>query len=343
MTAMPRVLPPRLRPGDVVGLVSPSAGTAALFPHRVERAVAQLERLGFRVRIGEHARNRAGYASDTPEHRVGDLHAFFADPTVRAIVTMIGGDHANELLPLLDYALIRANPTILMGYSDITVLQLALWARCGLVTFYGPHAMTELAEFPEMPEYSREAMLRVLKHAEPAGVLAASPWWTDERLSWEQREDLTRARERRPTPGWTWLADGEGVAEGPLIGGNLETLQRLRSTTYWPALDGAVLFLETSEERPSPQTVDALLMDFENMGMLSRIAALLYGRPQDYAPDERVEVREVLQRRTARYNIPVVADMDFGHTSPMLTLPIGVRARVDGASRRISIIEAAVE
>jgi muramoyltetrapeptide carboxypeptidase LdcA involved in peptidoglycan recycling len=273
---------------------------------------------------------------------VSDLHAFFRDPAVRAIITTIGGDHANELLPLLDYDLIRAHPTILMGYSDITVLQLALWVRCGLITFYGPHAMTEIADFPEMPEYSREAMLRVLTRAEPDGELEPSPWWTDELLDWDRREELARARERRPTPGWTWLAEGRGVAEGPLVGGCLESLQHLRGTPYWPDLDGAVLFLETSEERPSPRTVDALLMDFENMGVLGRIVALLYGRPQDYLPEERAEVREVVRQRTAKYGIPVVADMDFGHTSPMLTLPIGVRARVDGAARRITIVEAAV-
>ncbi len=334
--------PPRLRPGDTVGIFSPSAPVAAFFPHRVERGIARLEALGFRVRVAPHALGQAGFVSASAEDRAADLHALFRDPEVRAIISTIGGDHSCHLLPLLDFDLIRAHPKIVMGYSDMTVLLEAIWSQTGLTTFYGPHVMTELAEYPSMPGYSERAMLKALCDSEPVGALVPSDWWTDELLDWETRADLTRERTHYPTSGWTWLKAGRGIAAGPLVGGCLESMQHLRGTPYWPNLDGAVLFLETSEEHPTPETVDGILMDYENMGVLAHIAALLYGRPQAYTDDERQQVREVLLERTKKYDFPVVADMDFGHTSPMLTLPIGCRATVDGQARRIAIVESGV-
>ncbi len=331
---------PRLRPGDTIGIVSPSAGVAALFPHRVERGARHLESLGFRVIFAPHARNRHGYVSDTPERRAEDLHTLFRDPEVKAIVSAIGGDHACQVLPLLDFDLIRAHPKIVMGYSDMTVLNVAIWARTGLTTFNGPHLMTELAEYPRMPEYSERHMLRVLCEATPPGDIAPSDWWTEEYLDWSAGADLTRARAPQATQGWTWLRPG--YARGPLIGGCLESLQHLRGTPYWPVWDGALLFLETSEEKPTPATVDGILMDYENMGVLARISGLLFGRPLDYTDEERQALHDIIMERTAKYRFPVIADMDFGHTSPMLTLPIGCEAVVDAANRRFAIVEAAV-
>ncbi|HEV8246760.1 MAG TPA: LD-carboxypeptidase [Polyangiaceae bacterium] len=118
--------PPRLRPGDKIGVVSPSWGGAGLFPHRVERAQAALEALGFRLKFGRHARNSNGFVSDTSENRAHDLHEMFRDPEVRLILATVGGDHSCHLLPLLDFELIRANPKPLVGYSDITVLNVAI-------------------------------------------------------------------------------------------------------------------------------------------------------------------------------------------------------------------------
>ena len=227
--------PPRLRPGDAVGIISPSWGGGAAFPHRIERGVRHLEALGFRVKIAPHALNSLGHVSDTPENRAADLHTLFRDPEVRAIVATIGGDHSCHLLPLLDFELLRAHPTILVGFSDVTVLNVAIWRMTGLTTFNGPMLMTEFAEYPRMPEYSERHLLKSLCRPEPAGEIAPSEWWTDEFLDWEAREDLTRPRARQPGTGWTWLKAGQGgAAEGHLIGGCLESLQHLRGTPYWP-------------------------------------------------------------------------------------------------------------
>lgn len=114
-----------------MGIVSPSWGGAALFPHRVEQGVRQIERLGFRVKLGRHALQSSSFVSDSPEHRISDLHEMFCDPQVRLIVAATGGDHSCHLLPLLDFALIREHPTLFMGFSDITVLNVAIWKEPG--------------------------------------------------------------------------------------------------------------------------------------------------------------------------------------------------------------------
>lgn len=332
--------PPRLREGDTVGMISPSWGGGAAYPHRVQRGVDYLESLGFRARVAPHAMNSAGYVSDTAENRVADIHEMFRDPEVKAVVAMIGGDHSCHLLPLLDFDLIREHPTILMGYSDVTVLNVAIWAKTGLVTFNGPALMVELAEYPKVFDYTERHMLKTLRSAEPVGEIEPSGWWTEEFLDWGEKEDLTRARTGRPSGGWAWLKAGS--AEGILVGGCLESMQHLRGTPYWPELDGAILFLETSEEKPSPARVDGILMDYENMGVFERIRGLLFGRPYGYAPEEREQLHGVILQRTEGYDFPVVADMDFGHTSPMFTLPVGCRAVIDVGRGRFEIVEAAV-
>lgn len=221
-----------------------------------------------------------------------------------AIIASIGGDHSCHLLPHLDFELIAANPKVFMGYSDITVLNVAIWQRA------------------------------------PIGRVEPATRWTEELLDWRTRTDLTRARRMSDAAGWSWLR--EGAAEGELVGGCIESLQHLRGTDFWPDLEGRILFLETSEEKPSPARIDGMLMDYENMGVLARIAALLVGRPMYYSDSEKAELREVVLRRTANYGFPVVTDMDFGHTAPQLTVPVGCAARLDSDSRTFEVLEAAV-
>jgi muramoyltetrapeptide carboxypeptidase LdcA involved in peptidoglycan recycling len=311
-----------------------------MFPHRVEQGMRCIESLGFRARVARHALNQQGFVSDSPENRAADIHEMFRSPDVAAIVAAIGGDHSCHLLPLLDFDMIRAHPKIFMGFSDITVLNVALWTMAGLTTFNGPALLTDFAENPTMFEYTARHMLKTLCDPAPVGRIEPSAWWTEEFLDWGAGADRERPRRRQPSDGWTWLKPG--VAEGPLIGGCLESLQHLRGTRYWPTWDRAIMFFETSEEKPSPATVDGILMDYENMGVFSRLQGLLVGRPMHYNDDEKRELRDVVLERTRRYAFPIISDMDFGHTSPQITLPIGRRARIDASARRFEIVEGAV-
>jgi muramoyltetrapeptide carboxypeptidase LdcA involved in peptidoglycan recycling len=334
---------PRLRPGDAVGIVSPSWGGASLFPHRLERGVQQLEALGFKVKIGAHARNRLGFVSDTPQNRAADIHAMFVDPDVRAIFSAIGGDHSCHLFPHLDFDLIRAHPKLFVGYSDTHILSVAIWKITGLVTFTGPGVLTDLAEYPSLYDYTRESLLKTLTQAEPPGSLEPSPWWTEEFLDWSEKKDLERPRARQPSTGWVWLKAGQREpSEGVLVGGCLESLQHLRSTRFWPDWEQAIFFFETSEAKPSPATVDGILMDYDNMGVLEELNGLLVGRAMSYSDAEKEALADMLLERTHGYSFPIVMNLDFGHTAPQLTLPIGCRARIDAARRALEISEAAV-
>jgi muramoyltetrapeptide carboxypeptidase len=248
--------------------------------------------------------------------------------------------HASDLLPLLDFDLLRQNPKIIMGSSDITVLLNAIHVQTGLVTFHGPALMTDWAEYPSMMAYSREGALAALTRKSPIGLLSAPSSWTEEFLDWETGEDERRPRQQRPNGGWRWIRPAS--ATGDLVGGCLESLQHLRGTRWWPNLDGAILFLETSEESESPEAADAILGDYANMGVFDRIAGLLVSKPYGYDDAERERFEAYLEARTAPYSFPIVANMDFGHTSPQLTLPVGVKAMIDGDRGSVSIDSPAV-
>lgn len=334
------ILAPALKPGDTIGIVSPSWFGGDAFLPRAQRGIAQLQRLGFRVKVAAHTFNNHGHVSDTAENRMADLHAMVADPEIRMILAMIGGDHSCHLLPLIDWQLIRDNPKIFMGFSDITVLNIAIWSRTGLVTFNGPSLLTDWAEFPEMPAFSRESAIRAIRTAQPMGELAPSGWWTEEFLDWSTGEDALRPRRQEPSTGWRWLCQGSG--QGPLIGGCLESFQHLRGTPYWPDMTGALLFLETLEERPSPEDIDAILMDYENMGVFEQIAGLIFARPYGYSDRDKVRLHEVIVERAAKFGFPILADTDTGHTTPLQTLPIGCNALLDSVTNRFAITEAAV-
>ncbi|MBI9044134.1 MAG: LD-carboxypeptidase [Anaerolineaceae bacterium] len=334
------IRPQKLNPGDTIGIITPSWGGAGFFPHRTQRGVQKLKSMGYEIIIGEHALNIFGFISDSPENRAADIHSMFLNSQVKAIIASIGGNHSNHLLPLLDFDLIKANPKIFIGFSDITVLNVAIWQKTGMITFNGPALLTDFAEYPEMPVYTQEYFLKTVSNTNPPGSIKPSTWWTEEFLDWEKKLDLTRPRESIPSSGWVWLKPGK--TSGQLVGGCLGSMQHLRGTPYWPDLNDKILFLETSEEKPGPATVDATLMDYQNMGVFDQISGLILGRPMYYSPEEKKELLDILINRTLKFDFPIIADMDFGHTSPQFTLPIGCQASIDSAKKEFCILEPAV-
>jgi muramoyltetrapeptide carboxypeptidase LdcA involved in peptidoglycan recycling len=264
----------------------------------------------------------------------------FANPKIKAIIAAIGGDHSCHLLPRLDFDLISQNPKVFMGFSDITVLNVAIWKKTGMVTFNGPALLTDFAEYPHMLRYTKEYFIKAVMCKEPIGKIAPSLDWTEEFLDWGKKNDLERPRQLVSSDGWTWLKEGQ--AEGHLIGGCLESLQHLRGTDYWPEWENAIFFFELSEERPTPETIDGILMDYQNMGVLDKINGMIVGRPMRYSDDEKQVLRERILERTQGYSFPIITDMDFGHTSPQFTIPIGCIARINTKEYRFEILKAAV-
>jgi muramoyltetrapeptide carboxypeptidase LdcA involved in peptidoglycan recycling len=297
------------------------------FPHRAERGRVYLESIGLTVRMMPNAALVTDWTAGPPEARVDDIHAAFADDAIGAVLCGIGGNHSNQLLPLLDYDLIAAHPKLFQGYSDITVLHWAFAKHAGLRTFYGPALCSELGEYPKVLDYT-DRWLRAAWFEHGPLDFDAPTEWTDEFLDWEKKADLERPRAMNPARGWRSIR--EGVAEGPLFGGCLETIcWHLKGSREWLDLSGAVLFLETSEEGPSPAHVDAYLTDLELLDVFDEIAGLIIGRPAAYKAEDVDALWRVAEERTEASGIPLLANLDVGHTDPMLTLPLGAPARMD--------------
>lgn len=336
MTASRDLVQPRSpEPGSTVAIVSPSAPAVAAFPHRVERGVDYLRTLGFEVRLMPNAGLSTGWTAGGGEQRADDINDAFADPDVSVVLAAIGGNHCAQLLPYLDLELITANPKVFQGYSDNSVLHWWFYERARLQTFHGPMLLSELAEFPEVLPYTATWMASAW--AGDRAAFEPAEEWTDEFLDWSEQADLVRARRSKPGAGWRCLR--EGVAEGHLLGGCLETVAwHIRGTEIWSDPQGALLFLETSEEAPAPEYVDAYLTTLERVGVFDAVAGLIVGRPYGYGDDDKETLFEVIQRRTEAAGIPVLADVDIGHSDPMLTLPMGARARLDAGERSFSLI-----
>jgi muramoyltetrapeptide carboxypeptidase len=292
------------------------------------------------VRVGEHARSTTGWTAGSAADRAADLEAMFADPEVRAIVCTIGGYNANQLLELLDYDLIAANPTIFVGYSDITALHGAIHARTGLTTMLGPALLPQFGELGGVDEYTWDAFERVLMRAEPAGVFRQPEHWYPERLWWDEQDD----RARTPEPAAPWRTVRAGQAEGPIVAGNVNTLLLLHGTPWWPSLERALLCLEDDEEYGKPWMVERQLFQLRHLGVFERAAGLAYGRihPESGFESE-TWIDEILLRATAGTELPVAVGLDFSHTDPLLTLPWGVRAHLDaGDEVTLELLETAV-
>lgn len=327
-----------MRAGDVVAVVSPSFGAVGRWPHRVERATAYLEgSLGLRVRVMPNAARSESWVSAPAQARADDLHEAFADDEIAVVLAGIGGDHANALLPLLDWELIAAHPKVFQGYSDMTVLHWAIARHCRLSTFYGPSLVPELGEFPAVLPYT-DRYLRAAWFGDGPIELAPAESWTDELLDWDERLDLTRPRALRPGDGWVTIRAGR--AAGPLLGGCLETIGRhLKGSSAWVDPAGAILLLETSEETPSPAEVDSYLTDLEQLGVFEAAAGMVVGRPYGYDAEAAKALWEVVAERTEPAGLPVLANVEAGHTDPMATLPIGGELELDAGAKTLRLPE----
>ena len=351
-----RAAPRALRAGDVVAVLAPSSGAAAIFPHVRDQGVRRLEAL-----LGATARVMPSCAlagaALTPAARAADLNAAFGDADVKAIVCAIGGDDAVRVLPLLDRALIAANPKPLLGFSDATALHLYL-DRLGVPLLYGGALLCQFAiSGPAMHEFTAAAFRHALLSPEAPLRLEPSRAFQDGYLEWGDEANLARAGALEPNPGWEWAGApaGGGVARGRLWGGCLEPLlAHLALGRYTPPaaeLAGAVLFVETSEEFPSAHSVYALFQTLGELGVLGRLAAVLVGRPQTVArgvavaggrDEYRAAQRAAVLRAVGEYSeggapTPVVFGLDFGHTDPQFLVPVGGTATIDFGRRTIEM------
>ncbi|MEU1390779.1 MULTISPECIES: S66 peptidase family protein [unclassified Nonomuraea] len=310
--------PPKLKAGDVVRVVAPACSRAMVMEHDHSAIIdARFAELGLTLTYGRHVDERDAFNSSSVASRVADLHDAFADPSVAAILTVIGGYNCNELLPHLDWELIRANPKILCGYSDITALQNAVLARAGLVTYSGPHWST--FGMRDHFEQTLEWFASVLFGDAPV-ELGASKYWTDD--LWFLDQD---GREPMPNEGWWPLRPG--VAEGRVVGGNLCTLNLLQGTPYMPSLDGALLIVEDDLES-HPATFARNLTSLLQLPGAETVRGLVIGRFQQASRMTRALLEQIVETQPGLRDVPVLANVDVGHTNPLATFPVGGRARL---------------
>ncbi|MCN9239676.1 LD-carboxypeptidase [Streptomyces sp. RY43-2] len=340
--------PPKPVPGDRVAVVSPASGLPGILPLPYELGLDRL-RTEFGLDVVEYPTTRKMGA--TPQERADDLHAAFADPTVKAVIASIGGDDQITVLPLLDRELIRAHPKPFFGYSDNTNLHAFLW-NTGVVSYHGGSVMCEFGRPGAMAPLSAES-LRAALFTSGEYELRPADRWRDTSRDWRDPATFDAEPETRPGSGWTWL-NANRLVEGRSWGGCLEVLGMLlmadreiaRDTAVY---DGAVLFLETSEEMPSGEEVFRTLRSMGERGVLQRFPALLMGRPKTWSfeqpnsPEEgaryAAEQREAVLRALKTYapDAMVVFDVDLGHTDPQVVIPYGGTVRVDGPARRITV------
>ncbi len=315
-----------------------------MYPWVYELGLNRLRDLGFEIKEMRHTRSSNEELWLHPEKRAADLHAAFQDPNIKAIIASIGGEDSIRTLPHINFELLLKHPKILMGFSDTTTLLAALNLR-GLITFHGPTVMAGLAENGKPnPEFINHLINFLL---EPCHQFVYKPfsYWTDETLDWADIKNLEKNKHYFPQEGWKVIQQG-GVAEGTLFGGCLEVLDFLKGTEYWPKRDfwdGKILFLETSEEKPSLASIRRSLRNYGVQGVLNKIKGLMVGRPFGYNNAEKQDLYAVIQdvviKEFHATSIPIITNMDFGHTSPQWIMPLGIQARIDAMNKTFTLLE----
>ena len=340
--------PARLIVGDTVAIVSPSWGGPSIFPHIYEKGLEALTDLGLKIKEFPTARAQDRFLFENPRVRAKDINDAFADNEVKAIFASIGGDDSIRILPFLDPVIIKKNPKILMGYSDTTTL-LTYINQMGLVTFSGPSVMAGFSQFNAFPESFGRHVQEILFFPKEKYEYKSFGVYCDGYLDWRGLENIGKTKELIQDDGWHFL-QGSGVATGQLYGGSIEVLEILNGTEFWAEKDfwsGKMLFMETSEDKPSVQRVRRILRNYGMQGIFDGASAVLFGRPRDYTDVEKADfdqmLLEVIEGEFGNGDIPVVSNMDFGHTDPQFILPLGVRAEIDCERRSFRLLESPVQ
>ena len=313
------IKPKRLKLGDTLGVIAPSS---ALPEQMVVKALANLEGLGFKLKLGKYIREKNGYLAGTDSQRVEDIHWAFSDKEVDAVWCLRGGYGATRILPIIDYNIIKNNPKIFIGYSDITAFHVAIYQKTGLVTFHGPVGTSEYNDF------TKPNALNILMNPTPQYKLENA----DENL--KNESNLFKMEVITP-----------GKCKGKLIGGNLSLLSAMDGTPYaLKNLKGKILFMEDIEERP--YRIDRMLTQMLQSHDFKQLAGIALGVFEGCNPkpeENSLSLIECLKDRLGNLGIPVIYGLSFGHINHQFTLPMGIEASLDtegGGS--LTLMESAV-
>ncbi len=307
----PQIKPHRLSMGNTIGIISPGGGIK--HETSLDKTRSVLKNLGFKTVLSKNALGRWGYYSGTDAERVRDIHEMFSNPQIDAIITTRGGSGCNRLLPMLDYDLIKNNPKALIGYSDITALVNAIYAKTGLIGFHGPVITSTWNDFTI--NHFRQTVMEGMK------VLCKNPI--------ESRDDHI-VRTINP-----------GKAQGTLVGGNLSVISTMLVDDYFPPWEDSILFLEDVEE--GVYRIDRMLMHLKLAGVLDKIRGIVFGQCTSCEEEETgFTLEEVLHHYIKPLDIPAWYGSMIGHIYDKFTIPVGLKAEINADRGTIQFLESAV-
>lgn len=344
---MKLIKPKKLKQGDKIATVSLSWGGAGELPHRYEKGKNRLEKIfGLTVVETKNSLKPAEWISKNPQARADDLMGAFSDNSINAIISNIGGDDSIRTLPFINLSIIQNNPKIFLGFSDTTITHLACY-KARLVTFYGTSLLAGFAENGGMFEYEMEYIKRAIFSSNPIGqILPNNNGWTSEMLDWfdTSLQDTPRALTR--SSGWNFL-QGNKTVKGKLLGGCIEVLEFLKGTAYWltpEEWENSIMFLETSEEMMNPTNFKWIIRNYAAQGILHKINGLILGRPvgNRFTKEYNSILLQVIRDENQLAELPIITEMDFGHTSPTFTIPYGLVAEINCEQKTFSILESGV-
>lgn len=318
------IIPPKLKIGDEVRVVAPALSLNIISKENREIANKRFKKLGFKITFGEHTREIDRFLSSSIEARVSDIEKAFKDPNVKMIISAIGGYNSNQLLSYLNWNLIKKNPKIFCGYSDITVLLNAIFAKTKLITYHGPHysSFAERLNFSYTLKYFKKCLMEKGKYK-----ILPSPKWSDDK--WYQNQ-----KNRHFIKNEGWYKINKGRARGTILGGNLCSFNLLLGTKYFPQIkEEIILFLE-DDENTTAQIFDRNLQALIHQKEFKKVKGLVIGRFQKKSEISKELLKEIILSKKELCKIPVLANVDFGHTQPMFTFPIGGKASIDLTSEK---------
>jgi len=304
------MIPKKLQIGDTIGIVSPSGAVSKELENQFNKGVDFLKNLGFKVKVGKNALNNTLKYSATPQEKVDDINSMFADSEVKAIICSQGGANSNSILPLLDFEVIKNNPKIFLGISDITVLLNTIYQKTELVTFHGNDVMWGFGA--EHSDYDEQEFIDRLLKGKIGEVKHNSEW----------------------------RCIREGTAEAILIGGNLNCLNKLAGTNYQPDFEAKILLLESFDKSNAPDLVEAELYRLKQMGVFEKIKGLWIGY---YNHKSKIPYGEIVMNVVKDYDFPILKCDDFGHNTPNTTIPIGTKIKLDATNKQVVLLDKYVE
>ena len=323
-----------LKKGDSIGVFSPSSPITKTSPNRTKRAIEYLEDKEFKVVKGSLTGKSDFYRSGSINERVEELNSLIRNPNIRCIMSTIGGMNSNSLLPYIDYEAFKKDPKIIIGYSDVTAILLGIYAKTGISTYYGPALVASFGELEpyvsETYKYFKNILMDEIQY--PYEVKMPK-FWTDEYINWETQD-------RFKTPiGNSLITVNDGVCEGRLIGGNLNTMMGIWGTEYMPEIKkGDILFIEDSLKDCA--TIERSFSLLKLSGVFDKISGIILGKHELFNDNGTGrKPYEILLEVMGDTKVPFLADFDCCHTHPMITLPIGCKVKLDATNKKVFILE----